>query len=251
MGSHPSKERLNLPSRTKVHDRPGSLPLYNVNGQKGCIRFVSVNDYPAVLILPQFPGPGLVKFPERQEQQLAPWIYAFPADLITLYEKYGVETFSAPPINASAFGRVLAKIAYSFAVAEIGLENFVSPLVNYILHDKGNELTFYLGTMSQIQSPTAPSEIHQIQLVSEEVDGCRFICCHIRLFASFGSPTYRVVVGQSCEDYDPNRQFRATIFDERSMSYFGLEICTEVKSKDGHFSVLMDPLKLWTYNDVP
>ena len=58
-GLFPSKELLNLPSRKKADERPENFTLHCVNGMEGNTVSIPRSVYPAILLLPRFPGPEL------------------------------------------------------------------------------------------------------------------------------------------------------------------------------------------------
>ena len=91
--------------------------------------------------------------------------------------------------DASTFGRVLAKIAHSYAVAMLGLGNFKSFLPALIL-TRGGPLSYYVGCGIKSE----PSEwLHEIGIVPWDDN---LIVVRIRLFANYDMPTYMIVAGQ-------------------------------------------------------
>lgn len=223
-GLFPSKELLNLPSRSKAGERPENFKLHCINGDEGRSISIPKSDYPAILLLPKFPGPGLAEFSNRSTVQEPPWYQVISGELATLHSKYGIETFATPSISAGPFGRMLAKMGHAFASAELGRDKFVGFLPDHVLNDTGNVLTFLIGNIQLPSQHTAKDQIHQLQIVTETVGETTFLCCHIRLFSNLNAPIYRVVVGQANADFDPERRFQATIFDERSAGDFRLEV---------------------------
>jgi hypothetical protein len=99
------------------------------------------------------------------------------------------------------FARMLAKIAHSFAVAELGEENF-SPLLLDIILDKDCS---YIGSLvgrsewSSFRSADVPS-LHYIGMYLSgdgvTVGAWKWVVVEIRLFKTWSNVTYTIVVGR-------------------------------------------------------
>jgi hypothetical protein len=195
------KERLGFASRTK--GRPKALPLFI--GEGAGTRFdVPVEDYPATVVLPHIVGPTLAPFPGAATSQKIPWGYIPPTDIGKLATTYGLTQFSPSSIDTFAFARMLAKIAHSFAVAQLGSESFVPFLPTFILSNDNCDFRLFMGTMEL--RPQLPAEIptdgnHLGLLADEDAGGQEYITAIIQLFRSFDAPFYRVVIGQRISQF--------------------------------------------------
>lgn len=92
--------------------------------------------------------------------------------------------------DVEAFGRMLAKIAYSFAVAKRGGKLIDSPLVGYAM---GGDMTGCLRHIgSREEEEPAAASLHDLNMVFDP-DG-QLTVVRVRLLARLGTPTYYVVV---------------------------------------------------------
>jgi len=121
----------------------------------------------------------------------------------TLWVKYNEEEirrYAKPGENVSGLGifypfqlaRQIAKIAHSLAVADYGLDSFV-PFLPDIILGKSDTPFYYIG--AQVSPEPDRRGTHSVQLGWLPPDD-RFLISYIRLFCSYGTPNYTVVVGQ-------------------------------------------------------
>ncbi|MBR1209016.1 hypothetical protein [Bradyrhizobium sp. JYMT SZCCT0180] len=100
-------------------------------------------------------------------------------------------------INPMAFLRMAAKIAHSYAVAELGLGSFRPFLLDLILC-RTQELNVGLRWIGC--EPAAPPPAADLFSLSYNkfilASGERFVIVHLRLFPFFNTPLYHVVVGE-------------------------------------------------------
>ena len=89
------------------------------------------------------------------------------------------------------FGRMLAKIGYSFAVAERGLGTF-NPVARELILGSSDLLNHYVG--GGMDGDPKPST-NLIELNQYTHNKFKYIVVTIRLFANLGAPTYHVFVG--------------------------------------------------------
>ena len=96
-------------------------------------------------------------------------------------------------MDAGDFGRMLAKIGHSYAVAELGLGGF-NPLLNHIV--QGHRpffLRHYIG--SQIATTRQGKDLHELEFDKSGLDRGLFVIVRVRLFATYNTPAHLVVVG--------------------------------------------------------
>ena len=117
------------------------------------------------------------------------WFHPFDWNLDVLRWRYGLTDFGLPSLDTDALCRVLAKIAHSYAVAELGLGGF-TPLLREFIRGEGGDRFRYVGGEFKPGAPGAG--LHEIGF-EQGVTG--YLVVRIRLFASLGAPVYRVVVG--------------------------------------------------------
>ena len=101
--------------------------------------------------------------------------------------------FTGSTVDTTQVGRLLAKIAHSYAMAELGVEAF-NPLLLDIIKDKN--ATFigqYVGDAMAFNNPG--TDLHEID-IDPFFERHRYVVVRVRLFANYGLPTYWVVVGE-------------------------------------------------------
>lgn len=93
--------------------------------------------------------------------------------------------------------RLLAKIAYSFAVAKHGGKPIASPLIRYATGGDTGDCLRYIGSLDEEEPPA--KSLHDLNMVVDPE--CKLMVVRIRLLARLGTPTYYVVV----QDADENK----------------------------------------------
>ncbi|WP_229189948.1 hypothetical protein [Bradyrhizobium brasilense] len=104
------------------------------------------------------------------------------------------------------FGRFLAKIAHSHAVASIGPGSFEPVLINAIRDLRPMYLSHYVGAALNGNTPVLPTEhLHTLQIGQVQFDetGERIVCVRVRLFAVYGFPAYDIAVGAATDTTPP------------------------------------------------
>lgn len=195
------KERLGLSSRSK--GRPEKLPLFCVNGDEAKRVDVAIEHYPALVILPYLAGPEVAAFEGAPQVEQTPWLFIPPPDIDALSSLYGITSWASNSFDTVSFARMLAKIAHCLAIGERGSGSFIPFLSEIILNERGLDFLRFVGSYGAPCEPVAGDLTHKFVLMTEVADGQRYLTCHLRLFASFGAPGYRVVVGQLPEDHNP------------------------------------------------
>lgn len=95
------------------------------------------------------------------------------------------------------YGRMICKIAHSLAVAEYGLDSFAPYLPDLIL-GKSNHLMQYVSAQA---SPEPDNHgLHNLHIGWLEKATPAYLVAYVRLFCSFGTPDYMVVVGRRRPD---------------------------------------------------
>jgi hypothetical protein len=90
------------------------------------------------------------------------------------------------------FCQMFAKIAYSFAVGELGMEAFEPFMLPHILRKELDDTDDYIGCWSETESATR--NLHEISIV--EMLDKSLVVVRIRLLAKLETPTYLVVTGK-------------------------------------------------------
>jgi len=176
---------------------PKALPLEaNVYGERKVLQ-IPIEDYPIVFFMcamapPHIDGPGgapsilgvtLVRIKHNERQ---------------LFQKYSIGSFTTAVWDNYMVCRMLAKIAHSFAVAEVGLDKF-KPLLTDLIRTGDLAQMRYVGGVSLMPTVSADNALHRLELGYQRVKNKTYLVSRIRLFANYGSPVYSVIVGESLE----------------------------------------------------
>ncbi len=176
-------------------DRPKALPLFDATTTPNRKVMVAIEDYPiSILLLHLGPPPALTGDVASAGRPTGTWCHFFRRDTAVLRWKYGLKEFGTSSLDSWALSRVLAKIAHSYAVAELGLEGF-SALLAEPIREQADHIYNFVGGAQEYLPPS--NHLHEIgfEPTSSEHD---YIVVRIRLFAFLGAPVYRVVVGTRC-----------------------------------------------------
>lgn len=88
---------------------------------------------------------------------------------------------------------MLAKIAHSMAVAELGLAGF-RPFLLDIIHGRAEDAHQFVG--GRLKARPALPHRHEVLILGYEIGETTLVAAEVRLFADLGAPTYVVVVGE-------------------------------------------------------
>lgn len=161
---------------------------------------IPTGDYPIIFNMLVYPPPDVVNVNTEPGRLVVGMKLAhLKFDQIELYRKHRISGFSSAIWDNQMLTRMLAKIAHSFAVAELGLDKFEPRLVSLIT--RGDISTMNLvGGDDALNDGERPSEaLHELALGYQRINGTAYVVARIRLFASSGGPFYSVVVGESLE----------------------------------------------------
>jgi hypothetical protein len=197
-----SRVAAGFPTRRKKK-RPKKMHLdVGRNGVRWQMNVPST-EYPAMMLLPLLSVPDI-------------FVKTEPSKGVSFF---GIQTiyFGKDPINAmtdlkvsdmrkkisnwdiSAFVRLLAKIAYGYAVAELGLlPREEVPILPLIL-GKADDASYWLGSARYLLSVDFMNAEHSLSLVwipDPSRYGAKLLLARVKLFASSGAEGYEIVVWQ-------------------------------------------------------
>jgi len=193
-----------MPSRRKKK-RPSTLPLKikRTATEEWSYTEVDQGKYPFLILFPYFTAPLiLAKKPVLENRGAATdrfWIrgaspaYVFKDLLENLTRELRV--YSIMPeatAHVPEFCQMLAKIAYSYAVGELGYGSFEPYLLPGILKSELSDCDSYIGSLEKDEPPSA--SLHELSL--GESMRSNQIVVRVRLLSKLGTPTYFVVVGR-------------------------------------------------------
>lgn len=196
-----------MPSRRKKK-RPSTLPLRIKRTPKEEWSYIEVEreKYPFLILFPYFIGPLILTNPTALKRRVAAtdrfWIrgaspaYIFKDLLENLTQELNVHSIM-PEAKAHVpeFCQLLAKIAHSFAVGELGYGSFESYLLPSILQIEFPENDLYIGSLEEDEPPS--TSLHELSFDNSLRDDQ--VVVRVRLLSKLGTPTYIVVVGQKID----------------------------------------------------
>ena len=202
----PLRMYFDLPSRRK-NERPKKLPLKVKLTASADWSYIDVDQesYPFLILMPLLPLPdelsGHTTLGERGAKVKQLWIrgasfrHGITPHVQELAEKLGVAVIEpTATFKAAEFFRMLAKIAHSFALAEMGSDALV-PFLRPIICDgeTGNSVQ-YIGGLETTEA--AVNILHELSFCSLPAAARDVIAVRIRLLAALETPTYFVAVGR-------------------------------------------------------
>jgi HNH endonuclease len=200
------RRQLNFPSKTK--GKKAALRyrserfILDVDGRR--VK-VSADEFPALLISLAFPMPTALFDLPPDDLPLSGGIHSvevmpqFGERLNEIKRKYRANSVSIVGVDnqhrkdAGDFGRMLAKIGHSYAVAELGPHGFKPVLTNIIRGQRPFFLTHYIG--SQVTTTEQGTDLHEVSFDKMGLDGGLFVIVRVRLFATYNTPAHLIVVG--------------------------------------------------------
>jgi len=187
--------KRNFPSRGKSWNRPTHVTLRSRDGAE--LR-IPVQDYSTPVPAYKFIAPRILSGTPRIDNNKH-----WTMDILTdndseaqMRSKYpqwdGVHSVVPQPYR---FARMLAKIAYSRAVAEYGLDGFTPLALDAIL---GRSDDYFLTVGGSLESqPAVPGGDHILDLsLLFRSSRLAHLIIDVRLFSQIVSPAYRIVVGE-------------------------------------------------------
>lgn len=157
---------------------------------------VEARDHPALLLMPQFHSPIPPAVLNILERGLIPeptlWGDVLNRDAV-LKSQTGTRVGGVLYDHMNTL-RVLAKIAHSFAVGDAGVYGF-RPLLLDLIAGRCSDPNQFFGSLPSLAAvPTAT--LHDVRCERLEVNKTdNFLIVNLRLFAQYGAPGYRILVG--------------------------------------------------------
>ena len=189
------RARLNLPTRSP-QKRGSTLPLRlcsRVDG-RDTERILPIEEFPVFITGYLMPPPGILRGqPESTTLENGVKFWIQPDQKAAAIA--GSEWQIPFDIDPDTFGRLIAKIAHSFAVAELGLSRFQPMLLDMILGRTETGFGHLVGRSPE-RPPDDNTALHFMRVYNEQTPIGHCLMAEIRLFCCFGAPTYFVVVGK-------------------------------------------------------
>ncbi len=103
------------------------------------------------------------------------------------------------------FARLLAKIAYSYAVTELGMDAF-EPLCLDVIMGRASNCAYLVGGSMDLQPLPDSTGDHHIGVgLIDQPDRPKLVIVPVRLFQQMGSPHHHVIVGRLASDQQEAR----------------------------------------------
>jgi hypothetical protein len=204
----------NVQTRRKK-DRPTHIEIgtTSAGGLAGKAR-VPVREFPTMLFPYKFGPPTmLLHYPEDVEYfKWETYGVCGHGELADLTEKYRWDQrmqFRAVPVELA---RTLAKIAYSYVVAELGPGTFTPlPITLDVIRCRTTNVSYTVGGDWELPAPD-PRGKHTFGIACRFLNSRPLIVVEIRLFPAFDMPLYRVIVGE----FDLNNPMQARKLHEKA-----------------------------------
>ena len=191
------RTKLRLPTY-HPKQRQKSFPfVVEIDGREEVID-IPISYSPNLFMMPQFEKPGYItKNPQSTALLVTGMaLYGSKSDLEKCQTKYNLNSLSFSASLHNTFARLLAKIAYGIVVLQYGLDTIEEAyILPSILDKKNNDVGRWVGCEDSHKSPDLlPRErfLHRISLLRKKTE----IIARVRLFASFATPEYLVIVGR-------------------------------------------------------
>lgn len=198
----PLRLLYDLPSRRKK-TRPPVLPIKVKRTPNDDWTYLNVDQerYPFLVLFPQFPMPNLLTGnSECHGAKTANfWIrgaspsYVFKDLLQQLTIQLGVYAIMPEAkAHVAEFCQMLAKIAYSFAVGELGFGTFAPFMLSHILYKELDDTDNFIGCLGKTEKAT--QNLHEISIIEAAKED--YVVVRIRLLAKLETPTYLIITGK-------------------------------------------------------
>ncbi len=250
---HVVRHKLRVPTK-RPRNRPTKISFTYVRDGVRANAISPISDYPAEWLLPSY-GPPELLLPSPPQRSRLLTFNTSPL-LGDLLDQHQVEVlgddrtqqvsalsasvtdrFEVPKTDIYRFAVMLAKIAHSYAVAELGTGAF-HPYLRDSIRSKGQHPLHLL-----VGGGVAPSEgtddLHNLKLERCEISGRKSYKVDIALFSRFRFPKYTVLVGaDTCERRNlPLPMLRAGS-GARAAFATVVGLAESIKPEDGPFDYL-------------
>jgi hypothetical protein len=180
---------------TKTHD-DGSIESYD----KIAETIVEPMEFPLVFLALKFSFPGLIIGRDPNAGIDNEVIGRISNEEVRKFAPGDKDGFRIAPMNVDAYCRMLAKIAHSYAVAELGPNSFRPVLREFIRGKILEQAWHWIGSDTAV--PPAEQHLHDIQWSAPTVNGINYVMVSLRLFSFIGSPRYHLIVGELTRPLD-------------------------------------------------
>jgi hypothetical protein len=190
---------------------PTHLPLKVEAAGRSVVKQIRIDKFPAMVVTLLFDRPGVLFGIDTPRKGLSGGVaigtHVTFGEHLGEHLAQGTVTFESPRASATSreLGRMLAKIAHAYAVAELGLGAFKPHLLPIIMGTDLTDLAHYVGGTRKLPTRTdAPYAIDLKEVTSD--DHRSYLMVTVRLLADMtGLPEYWIVVGELAAKSDELR----------------------------------------------
>jgi hypothetical protein len=166
----------------------GPTGLVYGTGPEGFTVQLGRSNYPPILKFPIFERAGLLEGVERSGT-----LGSIRLGVVHVgNNNFQGSASTRTPMNFAASSLLLAKIAHSFAVSELGLDCYNSQGIRDLILGRRQDTMNFVGSNPKLTKKLTNRKLHG--LYWREEGG--YVSVLVHLFASLGVPPYEVVVGQ-------------------------------------------------------
>jgi hypothetical protein len=180
---------------TKLREN-GHIEAYDKIAEK----VVGPMEFPLVFLALKFSFPGLLIGRDPNAGMNIEVIGRISEEEFRKFAPGDKDGFRIAPMNIDAYCRMLAKIAHSYAVAELGSGSFRPVLHEFIRGKPLEQAWHWIGSDTAV--PPAEQRLHDIQWSAPTVNGINYVMVSLRLFSFIGSPRYHIIVGELTRPLD-------------------------------------------------
>jgi hypothetical protein len=196
----PIRAQLNFPSKRTLKNRIKKFTMTF----DGIRRKIHQDEYPGMVISFVNGLPGILLGAPKSDDYSGGIAMAtlpgFGERLNHLREKFRAkEVAFNPDFDIVHLGRMLAKIAHSYAVAELGYGAFRPLLLDIILNRPPLHISHYVGGIRDQEIPVG-NDLHEIEIDKTGLGRDQYVVVKIQLFADRQLPVYYVVAGEFVGD---------------------------------------------------
>jgi hypothetical protein len=186
--------RLNMPTRSPA-SRPTHLTkVFQHRDGRLESQVVPSSEFPLVIPGLKLPTPGILTGAAPHNRAVGESWVAYVKEEIEKDIEDGRRGLRLARFNNHVFCQMLAKIAHSFAVAQVGFHSFRPLLLDLIL-GRSETASYWVGGDMTVSAPD-PRGLHKMYCDREIIMGTEYLIAYITLFSYSGTPEYRVVVGK-------------------------------------------------------
>jgi hypothetical protein len=170
---------------------------------------VPINECPIMMHFITFPSPGILegREPAPGINPIGNITISWGPDPKQFAAQRGIKQLSGQStLRPAEFGRMIAKIGYSWIIARFGLKSIAENFVNPVILGSSDRIGHLIGCVSvDVPKPLTANE-HVLQPVMYKGGGPSgdnsLLAVRVKLFADSSTPVYEVVIGRAASSLE-------------------------------------------------